>query len=559
MKVFRALVGLALSVGVAMASAASASAQTPTPPATPQAQTPPPAPGQEPVGPQPDDFERFTYARPVVRVGSPLNLGQNAAVRDAVVIMADATIAGRVLGDVVVVLGNLRFEPTAVVEGSVVVVGGVATVMPGATLDHDFAIIGGALEAPPGFTPRGEHVLVGPPELGQALREITPWFTRGLLWGRMIVPGLSWVWTILAIVLLINVVIALAFPGAVSAAANTLATRPLATAVVGMLSLLLFAPIVTILAISVVGIIVIPFVSCALFIAWMVGKVSVAQWIGARVIRQDDPENRAQVVRSMLIGFVLLCLLYMVPLIGLAAWAMVGVLGLGAATLTAMAGLKRERPAPPPQPVIPPAPPGSGPSSSGGVGGPGEPAPAFAPMASAAAGGAGSLGTSSSAGAEPAAASVPVSPPVFNAPAGGAAAVAAGDLLACPKANFLDRLVAAVLDFFLVAIAYNLLDFNLWRHESNMFFLMLIAYHIVFWAWKGTTVGGIVCSLRIVKTNGATLQPADAVVRALSGLFSIAALGIGFLWILRDPERQSWHDRIAGTYVVSVPRHWPLP
>ncbi len=44
----------------------------------------------------------------------------------------------------------------------------------------------------------------------------------------------------------------------------------------------------------------------------------------------------------------------------------------------------------------------------------------------------------------------------------------------------------------------------------------------------------------------------------LAGLFSIAALGLGFLWILRDPERQSWHDRIAGTYVVSVPRSWPL-
>jgi uncharacterized RDD family membrane protein YckC len=150
-------------------------------------------------------------------------------------------------------------------------------------------------------------------------------------------------------------------------------------------------------------------------------------------------------------------------------------------------------------------------------------------------------------------------PPVYSAPPGAAAAVAVGDLLACPKASFLDRLVAAVLDFFLVAIAYNLVDFDLWENEGNMFFLLLIAYHIVFWAWKGTTVGGIVCSLRIVKTNGAPLQPADAVVRALSGLFSVAALGIGFLWILRDPDRQSWHDRIAGTYVVSVPRHWPLP
>ena len=34
--------------------------------------------------------------------------------------------------------------------------------------------------------------------------------------------------------------------------------------------------------------------------------------------------------------------------------------------------------------------------------------------------------------------------------------------------------------------------------------------------------------------------------------------GIGFLWILRDPERQAWHDRIAGTFVVNVPRNWPI-
>jgi uncharacterized RDD family membrane protein YckC len=470
--------------------------------------------------------------------------------------MADATIAGRVLGDIVVVLGNVRFEPTAVVEGEVVVVGGVATVMPGATLDDDFAVIGGAIDAPAGFTPRGEHVLIGPPELGEAMRAITPWFTRGLLWGRLIVPSVPWVWTIVGIVLLINVLIALAFPSAVSAAAATLAARPLATAVVGMLSMLLFAPIVTILAISVVGIIVIPFVSCALVIAWMVGKVSVAQWIGAQVIRQDDPDSRAQVVRSMLIGFVLLCLIYMVPLIGLAAWAMVSVLGLGAATLTAMSGLKRERAAPPPQPVAPPPPPG--PSSTSGVGGPGpgEPVPTFAPMSSASPDSA--FMASSAPAAEAAPGPTAASPPGHNAPPGAAAAIAVGNLLACPKAAFLDRLVAAVLDFFLVAIGYNLLDFGLWRHEGNMFFLLLIAYHIVFWAWKGTTVGGIVCSLRVVKTNGTALQPADAVVRALSGLFSIAALGIGFLWILRDPERQSWHDRIAGTYVVSVPRHWPL-
>jgi uncharacterized RDD family membrane protein YckC len=28
--------------------------------------------------------------------------------------------------------------------------------------------------------------------------------------------------------------------------------------------------------------------------------------------------------------------------------------------------------------------------------------------------------------------------------------------------------------------------------------------------------------------------------------------------MLYDEDQQTWHDRIAGTYVVKVPRHWPL-
>jgi uncharacterized RDD family membrane protein YckC len=61
-----------------------------------------------------------------------------------------------------------------------------------------------------------------------------------------------------------------------------------------------------------------------------------------------------------------------------------------------------------------------------------------------------------------------------------------------------------------------------------------------------------------VRTDGTPLRFVDALVRGLSAIFSIAVLGLGVLWILRDPERQAWHDRIAGTYVVKVPRNWPL-
>ena len=136
-----------------------------------------------------------------------------------------------------------------------------------------------------------------------------------------------------------------------------------------------------------------------------------------------------------------------------------------------------------------------------------------------------------------------------------AAAVESNDLLLRPKAAFLDRLVAFVLDVILVVITQQLLDLT--RRDST-FFLLLLAYHIGFWTWKGTTVGGIICQLRIVRVDGAPLRFVDALVRGLSGIFSLAVMGIGGLWILRDPERQSWHDKIAGTYVVKVPRNFPL-
>jgi uncharacterized RDD family membrane protein YckC len=36
-------------------------------------------------------------------------------------------------------------------------------------------------------------------------------------------------------------------------------------------------------------------------------------------------------------------------------------------------------------------------------------------------------------------------------------------------------------------------------------------------------------------------------------LVSYLAFGIGILWLIFDPKRQGWHDKIAGTYVVDNP------
>ena len=45
-----------------------------------------------------------------------------------------------------------------------------------------------------------------------------------------------------------------------------------------------------------------------------------------------------------------------------------------------------------------------------------------------------------------------------------------------------------------------------------------------------------------------------AVVRALGGFLSLAVAGLGFIWVAFDDEKQSWHDKIAGTTIVRVPK-----
>ena len=91
-----------------------------------------------------------------------------------------------------------------------------------------------------------------------------------------------------------------------------------------------------------------------------------------------------------------------------------------------------------------------------------------------------------------------------------------------------------------------------------MFFVLVLGYHVAFWAWKGTTLGGIICSLRVVRTNGENPRFVDALVRGLSAIFSVVALGLGLFWMINDSHRQMWHDKIAGTVVVKLPREMVL-
>lgn len=76
----------------------------------------------------------------------------------------------------------------------------------------------------------------------------------------------------------------------------------------------------------------------------------------------------------------------------------------------------------------------------------------------------------------------------------------------------------------------------------------------VTYQWVGTalgwTLGKRAVGIRVV--NGAGRAPGmwRGLVRALGQQASEFAFGAGYLWAVWDRRRQTWHDRVAGTFVV---------
>jgi uncharacterized RDD family membrane protein YckC len=524
--------------------------QKPRDPTTPTATNParrgdkpaPPATSPE-IRDESPQFDDGFYRGSRVRLFQNYTLPEGNVTREVVSILADVEINGTVRGDVTVTMGSAKIGPTAVIEGSLVVVGGGATVATGAKIGRDVVVIGGTLDAPADFVAGGEHVIIGTPAIGESLRALTPWLTRGVLLGRLIVPDIGWVWAVVGLFFLFGLLFNHIFARQVGACADTLARRPMGTFFVGLLVILLAGPAMVIVSITVIGL---PFAIAAMIAASIIGKLGVTRIIGRSVLRESDAESRAQAFRSYLIGSIILILAFMTPIVGLLTWALVGVFGFGTAAMTFLSSLRKERPAPPPVAPVEPSV------------GPGTP---------------------------------PVAPPPFTTPEGASAFQASGDvfreeippiapppvvppplpppqplpdgtsLLGFPRASFLDRIVAFALDAILVAIVNGLLvagHFAFGRGPDNAYLLFLFAYHVAFWAWKGTTLGGIICNLRMVRTTGEPPRFIDALVRGLSAIFSVAALGIGVFWMLSDSERQMWHDKFAGTVVVKLPRELVL-
>ncbi len=81
-------------------------------------------------------------------------------------------------------------------------------------------------------------------------------------------------------------------------------------------------------------------------------------------------------------------------------------------------------------------------------------------------------------------------------------------------------------------------------------FFLASSYFVVLNGYTGATIGKMLVGIRIVSNEGRDIGFWQSFVRWIGYYISGIFIFIGFLWSIFDKNSQSWHDKIAGTYVV---------
>lgn len=80
--------------------------------------------------------------------------------------------------------------------------------------------------------------------------------------------------------------------------------------------------------------------------------------------------------------------------------------------------------------------------------------------------------------------------------------------------------------------------------------LAMVGFHVWFWSHGGQTLGMKSWRVRVINEQGQDPNLQQALLRYLWAWVSAGALGLGFIWMLFDPQQRCWHDRLSGTRLV---------
>ncbi len=85
--------------------------------------------------------------------------------------------------------------------------------------------------------------------------------------------------------------------------------------------------------------------------------------------------------------------------------------------------------------------------------------------------------------------------------------------------------------------------------------LISLVYFTYFHGRTGQTPGDAALGIKVVDLQSGGLEPIGygrAAVRWVISLVSLIPFALGYLWMLWDKEKQTWHDKAAGSVVLRL-------
>ncbi len=139
-------------------------------------------------------------------------------------------------------------------------------------------------------------------------------------------------------------------------------------------------------------------------------------------------------------------------------------------------------------------------------------------------------------------------------------------------AGFWERFAAFLLDSLILGLAVGILavifgmpswifgsdNLRVFSIFSNIFVLLCVyisplLYSTYFLTQKGATLGRMAMNIKVVQeTSLKNLTIQKAIIRALMSFVSSIPLSLGYTWYFMSDKRQTWHDAVAGSYVVKT-------
>ena len=122
-----------------------------------------------------------------------------------------------------------------------------------------------------------------------------------------------------------------------------------------------------------------------------------------------------------------------------------------------------------------------------------------------------------------------------------------------PRAGFWRRLGAALVDGIIISIAYGVF---LALFDVGLAYALGLAVGVAYFTYlegrpEGQTLGKRALGIRVVDFGGGeAIGYGRAAIRYVGRFVSSLPFALGYLWMLWDGEKQTWHDKFANCVVV---------